>query len=122
MNAESFPGRIGWRLHRWSGIVVGVVCAVSILLFGVVTPKADTANTVDCTASPCCALVDCTGNVTLPTAEECEADDCECAQWIECYLRNQDPSTNWPLIPDGDIQINRNFFPSTFLRDAYFAG
>ncbi len=72
----------------------------------------------------CTVLDDCSGITGLPTAEECEDDDCTCAQTVECYVRNQAPLTNWPVAPGGELQLNRNFFHDRFIEtrilpDAY---
>jgi hypothetical protein len=67
-------------------------------------------------AQRCTILDDCTGIDSLPTADVCEEDDCSCAQQIECYLRGLDPATNWPVLPGGEVKLNRNFFHDRFVE------
>lgn len=100
--------------HGWISLVFAAICAISLILLVAI---ADTAHADDCDSSlDCCRLDDCSAYTRLPTAAECEEDDCACAQWVECYLRNQDPDSNWPLIPDGAVQLNRNFFHDRFFE------
>lgn len=64
----------------------------------------------------CTILDDCSGIDSLPSADVCEEDDCSCAQQVECYLRGQSPTTDWPLLPRGEVRLNRNFFHDRFIE------
>jgi hypothetical protein len=64
----------------------------------------------------CTILDDCTGIHSLPTADVCAQDDCSCAQQVECYLRGEDPTTSWPVLPGGEVSLNRNFFHDRFIE------
>ncbi len=64
----------------------------------------------------CFVLDDCSGVSALPSADDCEADDCACAQQIECYVRGQEPAILWPVLPGGSLEINRNFFHNRFVE------
>jgi len=64
----------------------------------------------------CDILSDCSGYRKLPTAAQCEVDDCTCAQQVECYLRRKNPTENWPLVLSGKLDLNRNFFHDRFIE------
>ena len=85
-----------------------LVAAVSAIFFSLAASSAS--------AQGCEILDSCTGITSLPTASQCEVDDCTCAQQVECYLRNEDPSSNWPKVPGGKIQLNHNFFHNRFIE------
>ncbi len=91
-------------LRRASG-PVGRLCAALLVLGGVAASAQET----------CLILDDCSGIDSLPTAEVCAEDDCSCAQQVEYYLRNQSPTTNWPMVPGGQVQLNRSFFHDRYI-------
>lgn len=73
--------------------------------------------TSDSLAQEMCEILDdCSGYTKLPSASDCEVDDCTCAQQVECYLRNQDPIENWPVLPGRKTSLNYNFFHDRFIE------
>lgn len=101
-------------LHRLApGRTLGMLVTTSLLLglAGTVPAAADATC-----SGPCCILDDCSGIDALPSAADCEADDCTCAQKVECYLRGQNPTQSWPLIPSGELRLNRLFFHDRFIE------
>jgi len=93
-------------LHRAVWQNCGAIAATALLLLA-----GPAASQIACTI-----LDDCTGIDSLPTADVCAKDDCSCAQQVECYLRGEDPATSWPLLPGGDVKLNRNFFHDRFIE------
>ena len=62
---------------------LGALCAATVLLL---------ATAAAGQPQRCTILDDCAGIDSLPTAAQCEEDDCSCAQQVECYLRDQSPT------------------------------
>lgn len=73
-------------------------------------------QTTSAQGQACNALSDCTGVDELPTAEDCEADSCSCAQQIVCLLGNENAVHNWPEVPDGALEFNDLFFHKRFAQ------
>jgi hypothetical protein len=93
---------------RWvCTAVAGVVLALVVVLGVPISPKAQ---------EMCSILESCSGINGLPTASQCEKDDCSCAQQIECHLRHRDPASNWPKVPGGGTKLNHNFFHDRFIE------
>jgi len=96
---------------RWRNCIVAFIIAVAGWV-------ASTAFVTPVLAQPaqCTVLDSCSGINSLPTASQCEEDDCTCAQQIECYVRNQEPLENYKTAPGGGLQLNRNFFHNRFIK------
>jgi hypothetical protein len=123
MNCQADKLQIGWRLP-----VVGSLCRLfetKALILPVLseegrrmrrlnrrrTPGAafallllaawiSTANAQQCDPATECCVVSCTEAEELPTAEQCTADSCACAQQIQCYIAERE--ANWALFPNSE--------------------
>lgn len=64
----------------------------------------------------CSVDSNCDSTVELPTATDCAADDCACAQQIQCYITNSSPDDSWSTIPTGGLHWNAFFWHTRFLE------
>lgn len=58
------------------------------------------AASSQCDATTECCVASCTEIAELPTANQCVADSCACAQQIQCYITERE--ANWALFPNSE--------------------
>ncbi|MEM9255241.1 MAG: hypothetical protein AAGA91_07325 [Pseudomonadota bacterium] len=73
------------------------ICAVCLLL---IVSLWGSAVSAQCDSATECCVQTCSGATQLPTAEQCAADDCACAQQLQCYIAEREP--NWALFPNSE--------------------
>lgn len=66
-------------------------------LVGFAFAAAPTSAQESCDASKSCCVDSCSGDARLPTAAECTADACACAQKLHCVIEAS--SASWELFP-----------------------